>query len=109
MNRIKEGDLVVIISGRDKGRQGKVLSIKKRSDSTTRAIVEGLNLVKKHVKPNPQKNEQGGILDREAPIQLSNLALVNPSTGKADKVMFKFLEDGKKVRCYRSNQEIIDV
>lgn len=103
--KIKTGDSVIVIAGRDKGRTGSVL----RKASKDRLIVEGLNMVKKHVKPNPNKGEQGGILDRETGIHISNVAILNPATKKADRVGFKILKDGKKVRVFKSNQEVIDV
>jgi large subunit ribosomal protein L24 len=103
MNKIKKGDNVIVITGKDKGRQGQVLSV-----SGGRAIVEGINIVKKHQKPNPQLDIQGGIIEKEAKIQISNIAILNSQTNKADRVGFK-LVDGKKVRVYKSNDEIIDV
>jgi large subunit ribosomal protein L24 len=111
MKKIKTGDLVVVLTGRDKGRTGKVLREGKKAD---RVFVEGINMVKKHMKPNPQKNQQGGIIDIESTIHVSNLALVNPTTNKADRVGFKHLEaegDAKprKVRYFKSNDEIVDV
>lgn len=105
MNKIVKGDKVEVLAGRDKGKQSTVSKIL----GDGRALVENVNMVKKHVRPNPNKGETGGIIDRESPIHLSNLALVNPSTGKADRVGFKVLEDGKKVRYFKSNGEVADI
>ena len=101
MNKIRKGDQVIVLTGRDKGRRGTVLS---RVDEE-RLIVEGVNVVKKHVKPNPMKGVTGGVVDKTMPIQQSNLALFNPATGKADRVGFKILADGKKVRVFKSSGE----
>ena len=103
MSKIKKGDTVIVIAGKDKGRQGQVLSV-----SGDHALVEGINIVKKHQKPNPQMDIQGGIIEKEAKIQISNIAILNSQSNKADRVGFK-LVDGKKVRVYKSNDEIIDV
>lgn len=107
MKRIKSGDEVIIVAGKSKGHVGKVLRV--IDDSV---VIEGGNLIKKHVKANPQKPEnKGGIITREAPLHVSNVAHYNPITKKADKVGFKFLEDGnvsRKVRYFKSNNEIID-
>jgi len=105
MKKIVKGDKVIVLAGRDKGKQGTVQSIL----GNGRALVDGVNIVKKHVRPNPNKGEPGGIIDREASIDLSNLALVNPTTGKADRVGFKTLDDGKKVRYFKSNGEVADI
>lgn len=107
MNRIKRGDTVIVIAGKSKGHIGKVT---RRVDA--RVFVEGANLVKKHVKPNPQIEQKGGILSMEASLDISNVALYNPVTKKADKVGFKFLEkDGQmlKVRYFKSNNEVVDL
>jgi len=104
MQKLKRDDEVIVITGRDKGKRGKVITI--RDDG--RALVGGVNIVKKHTKPNPNAGEQGGIKEMEAPIQISNLAIFNSSTDKADRVGFKTQEDGKKVRIYKSTQEVID-
>lgn len=106
MRKIKKGDIVIALTGKDKGKQGKVLSI---NVAKNRARVEGINLVKKHVKPNPQKNVAGGIVSQEATINLTNLALYNPVSKKADKVGIKKLEDGKMVRIFKSNGELVDI
>ena len=105
MNKIRKGDTVVIMVGKDRGRQGTVL----RMLPDDRVIVEGLNLVKKHTKPNPQAGLQGGIIEREAPLDLSNVQIYNPTTQRPDRVGFRTLEDGKKVRFFKSNQEVIDI
>ena len=104
--KLKKGDKVVAIAGKDKGRQG---VITKMLPAKGHAYVEGINMVKKHVRPNPNVQEQGGIKEIEAAIQLSNLAIYNEATKKADKVGFKILEDGRKVRIFKSNQEQIDI
>lgn len=103
MRRIKAGDEVIVIAGKDKGRRGKVI----RYRGTMRLVVENVNRVKRHTKGNPMQNTPGGIVDREMPIAISNVALINPSTDKADKIGFKFLEDGTKVRYFKSNGEVI--
>ena len=105
MHKIRKGDEVVVLTGRDRGKVGEVLQVM----SDGRALVNDVNLVKRHTKPNPMKGIQGGIIEKEAPIQLSNLALYNPTTKKADRVGFKFLEDGRKVRIFKSNQEVVDI
>ena len=105
MNKIIKGDEVIVIAGRDKGKRGKVVL---RSDEE-RVLVEGINLVKKHTKPNPMKGVTGGIIDKSMPIHQSNVAIFNAATGKADRVGVKVLEDGKKVRVYKSNGEEIKV
>ena len=105
MNRIRKGDTVVIMVGKDRGRQGTVL----RMLPDNRVIVEGLNLVKKHTKPNPQAGLQGGIVEREAPLALSNVQIYNPATQRPDRIGFRTLEDGRKVRFFKSNQEVIDI
>ena len=105
MRRIKKGDDVIVIAGRDKGKRGNVL----RVTDDGRAYVNDVNVVKKHKRGNPNTGETGGILEQEAPIQLSNLALYNPATKKADRVGFKTLEDGRKVRYFKSNNEVVDL
>ena len=105
MKKIKVGDTVIILAGKDKGRTGRVL----RHTKADRILVEGVNLVKKHTKGNPDQNKQGGIIEREAALHISNLAILNPQTNRADRVGIKVLEDGKKVRCFKSNGEVIDV
>lgn len=103
MKKIKTGDTVVVLAGKDKGSTGRVLLVIDR-----KAKVEGINLVKKHKKPNPNKDFPGGIVEQEAFIDVSNLAIMNPQTNKADRVGFKVV-DGKKVRYLKSNNEVIDV
>ena len=105
MNRIRKGDTVVVMVGKDRGRQGTVL----RMLSGNRVVVEGLNLVKRHTKPNPQAGLQGGIVEREAPLNLSNVQIYNPTTQRPDRVGFRSLEDGRKVRFFKSNDEVIDI
>lgn len=106
MNKIKKGDEVIILAGKSKDLRGKVLSV---ISEGTKVLVEGANLIKKHVKPNPNTNTQGGIVEREAPLSISNVAIYNPVTKKADRVGFKVLENGKKVRYFKSNGELIDL
>ncbi len=102
MRKIRKDDEVVVIAGRDKGRRGAVL----RMMPGDRVLVEGINTVKKHVRPNPQMNEQGGIVDTEAPIAISNIALLNPETDKADRVGIR-VEDGKRVRYFKSTKTLV--
>jgi len=110
MQKIKKGDEVVIITGKDKGKVGKVLRvIVHAAKATHRVIVENANLVKKHVRANPNLGVEGGIEAREASIDISNVAIWNPLTKKADKVGFKTLENGRKVRVFKSNNENVDV
>ena len=104
MNKIRKGDTVVITTGRDKGRTGTVVNIL----ASGRVLVENVNMVKKHQRPNPAKGVQGAIVQKEAPLHLSNVALWNPATKKADKVGRKSLEDGRKVRYFKSNGEVVD-
>jgi len=106
VQKIRKGDRVVVMTGKYKGRQGVVLKMLPRED---KAIVEGVNMVKCHVKPRPQLRRPGGIIGREAPIHVSNLAVFNPVTQKPDRIGFRFLEDGKKVRYFKSNNEVVDV
>ncbi|MCF6764638.1 50S ribosomal protein L24 [Thiotrichales bacterium 19S3-7] len=106
MSKIKSGDQVIVIAGKNKGSRGTVLrSIPEKS----RVVVEGVNMIKKHVKPNPQRNVDGGIVEKEASIHVSNVALINPTTDKADRVGIKTLEDGKRVRFFKSNGEVVDI
>jgi large subunit ribosomal protein L24 len=101
MDKIKKGDEVVIIAGRDKGKRGTVNS----RVNETHLLVDGVNLVKKHQKPNPMKGVTGGVIEKSMPIDQSNLMLFNPATGKGDRVGFRLLEDGTKVRVFKSNGE----
>jgi large subunit ribosomal protein L24 len=103
MNKIKKNDDVIVITGKDKGSRGSVLSVL----SNDRVLVAGINKVKKHQKPNPVKGSSGGIVDIEKPIHISNIAIYNAATKKADRVGVKQLEDGRKVRVFKSNGEVI--
>lgn len=105
MQRIKKGDEVVVIAGKDKGRRGTVLRVAENN----RVLVEGVNVVKKHTKPNPNAGVAGGIVDKEMPIHRSNVMLFNPISEKADKIGIKTLEDGRRVRFFKSNNEVVDV
>jgi len=105
MSELRKGDDVVVLSGRDKGKRGTVLQIIENN----RILVDNVNVIKKHVKPNPNRGETGGIIEREAPIQISNVALFNPNTNKADRVGYKVLEDGRKVRVFKSDGEVADI
>jgi len=105
MNRIKKGDEVIVIAGRSKGQRGHVLSML----GNDRVLVENANMVKRHTKPDPGRNVPGGIVEKEAPIHISNVQLFNPVTNQADKVSIKTLEDGRKVRIFRSNGEAVDI
>jgi large subunit ribosomal protein L24 len=104
MRKIKKGDEVIVITGKDKGRRGTVSSVL----ADGRLLIDNINVVKKHTKANPNAGVAGGIIDKEMPVQGSNVMLFNPATEKGDKVGFKFLEDGKKVRYFKSNDEVID-
>jgi large subunit ribosomal protein L24 len=110
MQKIRKGDMVVVTTGKEKGKRGSVL----RVYESGKVLVEGVNRVKKHQRPNPMKNQQGGIIDKEMPLHISNVMLVNPATGKGDRVGFKFLEaqganPARKVRFFKSNGEVVDV
>lgn len=104
MEKIRKGDEIVVITGKDKGKRGIVL----RRVSEEHVLVEGVNRAKKHVKPNPVKGVAGGIVDKDMPIHISNVALFNPATKKADRVAFKSLDDGRKVRVFKSNGELVN-
>jgi large subunit ribosomal protein L24 len=104
MLRIKKGDEVVVISGRDKGKRGTVL----RRVDAEHVVVEGVNRVKKHQRPNPMKGEQGGIVDKDLPVHVSKIALFNPATQKGDRAGVKTLEDGRKVRVFKANGEQVE-
>ena len=106
LNRIKKGDEVIVSSGKAKGRRGPVISV---NDDDDRVLIEGINIVKKHQKANPNAGVQGGIIDSERAIHVSNVMLFNPVTGKGDRVGSKTLEDGRKVRVFKSNNEVVDV
>ena len=103
--KIKKGDQVVVLTGKDKGKQGTVLQV----IDGEKVVVENINIAKKHTKANPMKGEPGGILDKEMPIHISNVAIYNPTTGKADRVGMKSLDDGRKVRYFKSNGEVVDI
>lgn len=103
MNKIRKGDDVIVTTGKDKGKRGAVLRVLEG-----KVVIEGANKVKKHQKPNPMKGSVGGIVEIEMPIEISNVALFNPATKKADRVGVRQLEDGRKVRFFKSNGEVID-
>ncbi|WP_434131032.1 50S ribosomal protein L24 [Methylocaldum sp. GT1BB] len=105
MRKIKKGDQVVVLTGKDKGKRGAVLSV----SSDDRVVVEGINLVRKHQRPIPMRGINGGIVEKAMPIHRSNVALYNPGTNKPDKVGFQLLADGRKVRYFKSTNEVIDV
>ena len=103
MNRIRKGDQVLVTTGKNKGQRGEVTRV-----AGERVYVANVNLVKRHTKPNPQANQPGGIVEREAPIHISNVMLFNPATNKGERVGYKALDDGRKVRVYRSSGEVVD-
>ena len=103
MNRIKKGDHVVVTAGKDKGKRGDVVSV-----AGDKVIVSNVNLVKRHTKPNPQANQPGGVIEREAAIHVSNVMLFNPASGKGERIGTKVLEDGRKLRVFRSSGEALD-
>jgi large subunit ribosomal protein L24 len=103
VNKIRKGDEVVAITGKDKGKRGTVVRVLEGA-----VVVQGINVVKKHQKPNPVRGQVGGIIDREMPIDISNIALFNPATQKGDRVGIRTLEDGRRVRFFKSNGEVID-
>jgi large subunit ribosomal protein L24 len=105
-NKFRKGDEVIVLTGKDKGKRG---TITKVITENGRVVVENINMVKKHQKPNPNMNIPGGIIEKEMSIDVSNVAMFNPVTGKADRVGFKFLDDGRKVRVFKSNGEVVDV
>lgn len=104
MRKIKKNDDVIVIAGKDKGKRGNVMKVV----DDDLVIVEGVNMVKRHTRPNPNLGQPGGIIEQEKPIQVSNVAIFNASAGKADRVGFKILDDGRKVRIYKSSSEVID-
>lgn len=106
MRKIRQGDDVVVVAGKDKGRRGTVLRV---VENGRRVVVEGANKVKKHQKPNPMIGRTGGIIEMEKPIDISNVMLFNPASEKGDRVGFMTLEDGRKVRYFKSNGEVVDV
>lgn len=103
MNRIKKGDRVIVTAGKDKGKQGEVVRV-----DGDRVVVANVNIVKRHTKPNPQAGIAGGVVEREASIHISNVNVLNPATGKGERVGFKVLEDGRKLRVFRSSGEALD-
>jgi large subunit ribosomal protein L24 len=105
MNRIRKGDQVIVIAGKDKGRQGQVL----RVDADDRIVVEAINMAKKHMKANPQAGVDGGIVEKEMPLHISNVMLLNPVTQKGERVGIKALEDGRRVRYFKSHGEVVDI
>ena len=104
MAKIRKGDQVIVRTGRDKGKRGTVLRVL----DSERLIVEGVNIVKRHTRPNPQRNITGGIIDKEAPIHRSNIAIFNATSGTGERVGFKTLEDGRKVRFFKKSGEVVD-
>lgn len=104
MKKIKRDDEVIVTTGKDKGKRGKVLKVQ----DDGKLIVSGINMMKKHIKPNPMSGTQGGIVEKEAPIQASNVAIFNPQTGEADRVGFQIKEDGGKVRIFKATKEAVD-
>jgi large subunit ribosomal protein L24 len=104
MHKIRKGDEVVVISGRDKGRRGAVLKFLEGE----RVLVENVNMVKRHTRPNPQRNVQGGIVEKEAPLHISKIALWNPAAKQGDRVGIRVLADGRRVRFFKSNKEVVD-
>ena len=105
MHKIRKGDQVVVLTGKDKGKRGTVLAVRKDG----RVVVEGVNVVKRHTRPNPSRGVTGGILDKEAPVHVSNVALYNAASGKGERVGIKTLEDGRKVRYFKKSGEVADV
>ena len=103
MNRIKKGDQVVVTAGKDKGKKGDVIRV-----MGDKVVVSNVNIVKRHTKPNPQAGVAGGVVEREAPIHVSNVMLFNPATGKGERIGFKVLEEGRKLRVFRSSGEAVD-
>ncbi|HIY69943.1 MAG TPA: 50S ribosomal protein L24 [Candidatus Luteimonas excrementigallinarum] len=103
INRIKKGDQVIVVAGKDKGKRGDVVRV-----DGDRVIVSNVNIVKRHTKPNPQAGQPGGIIEREAPIHVSNVMPFNPATGKGERIGIKVLEDGRRIRVFRSSGEALD-
>ncbi len=103
MNRIRKGDQVIVIAGADKGKKGEVVRV-----AGDRVVVQGVHIIKRHTKANPQAGQPGGIVEGEAPIHISNVMPLNPATGKGERVGFKVLEDGRKTRVFRSSNEALD-
>ena len=103
MNRIKKGDQVVVTAGKDKGKRGDVVRV-----DGEKVVVSNVNIIKRHTKPNPQAGQAGGVIEREAPIHISNVMLFNPASGKGERIGSKVLEDGRKIRVFRSSGESVD-
>jgi len=103
MNRIKKGDRVIVTAGKDKGKQGDVVRV-----AGDKVVVANINIIKRHTKPNPQVNQPGGVIEREAPIAISNVMLFNPASGKGERIGTKVLEDGRRLRVFRSSGEAVD-
>ena len=103
MNRIKKGDQVVVTAGKDKGKRGDVVRV-----DGEKVVVSNVNIIKRHTKPNPQAGQPGGVIEREAPIHISNVMLFNPASGKGERIGSKVLEDGRKLRVFRSSGEAVD-
>lgn len=106
MEKIRKGDEVIVLTGKDKGKRGSVLRV---LPDRNRVLVEHVNVVKRHTKPNPHQGVAGGIVEKEASIHISNVALYNPVSGKADRVGFRILDDGRKVRVFKSSGEVVDI
>lgn len=106
MRKIRKGDDVIVLAGKDKGKRGNVLHV---DVENRKVLVENVNVVKRHTKPNPARGTQGGIIEKEMPIDISNVAIYNTATSKGDRVGIRTLEDGRKVRFFKSNNEVIDV
>lgn len=105
MRKLRKGDEIIVIAGKDKGKRG---TLTQMIAEKSRVVVEGINMAKKHQKPNPNLGVPGGIVEKEMPLHVSNVAIFNPATGKADRVGIKILDDGRKVRIFKSNNEVID-
>ena len=103
MNRIKKGDQVIVTAGKDKGKKGDVVRV-----AGDKVVVSNINIIKRHTKPNPQASQPGGVIEREAPIHISNVMLFNPASGKGERIGVKVLEDGRKLRVFRSSGEAVD-
>ena len=103
MNRIKKGDQVVVTAGKDKGKRGDVVRV-----DGEKVVVSNVNIIKRHTKPNPQAGQPGGVIEREAPIHISNVMLFNPASGKGERIGAKVLEDGRKIRVFRSSGDAVD-
>lgn len=105
MQKIKKGDDVIVLTGKDKGKKGKIANVLEND----KVLIEGVNIAKKHQKPNPNAGVQGGIIDKQMPVHISNVGLYNPETGKPDRVGFRILEDNRKVRVFKSTNEVVDI